>query len=151
MLDIMIILLFFLIKNYSATATVVSVPRDIELPKSESETNNTTGIHLLVSPKAIWVDDKQVFNYETQQQMLQAEDRRILPLYDELVKKKETMEQIEKSAAGSGKAAHFEGNVNLVVDKSIRYFYLKRILHTCAEAGFIKYKMVVKEKFNKME
>mgnify|MGYP003609033352 CR=1 FL=1 len=149
MLDIMIILLFFLIKNYSATGNVVRVPQDINLPLSESENNNTTGVHVQVSPTEIWVDDKAVVKVDDASSRAYDQDgRRIISLYDELVKRRETMMQIQKS---SEEAPQFSGNVNLVIDKTIKYNYIKKILHTCAEAGFIKYKFVVKERFNKME
>lgn len=149
MLDIMIILLFFLIKNYSATGNVVRIPKDVNLPLSESENNNTTGVHVQVSPTNIWVDDTTVLDVNTATNKSYDQDgRRILPLYDELVKKRETIMQIQKSAEGN--STQFSGNVNLVIDKSIKYNYIKKILHTCAEAGFIKYKLVVKERFNKL-
>lgn len=149
MLDIMIILLFFLIKNYSATGNVVRIPKEINLPLSESENNNTTGVHVQVSPTEIWVDDKAVVKVDDASSRTYDQDgRRIVSLYDELVKKRETMVQIQKSTE---EAPQFSGNVNLVIDKSIKYNYIKKILHTCAEAGFIKYKLVVKERFNKME
>ncbi len=149
MLDIMIILLFFLIKNYSATGNVVRIPKEINLPLSESENNNTTGVHVQVSPTSIWVDDKTVVNVDDNSSRIYDQDgRRIVALYDELVKKRETIMQIQKSTE---EAPQFSGNVNLVIDKSIKYNYIKKILHTCAEAGFIKYKLVVKERFNKLD
>lgn len=149
MLDIMIILLFFLIKNYSATGNVVRIPKEINLPLSESENNNTTGVHVQVSPTEIWVDDKAVVKVDDASSRTYDQDgRRIVSLYDELVKKRETMIQIQKSTE---ETPQFSGNVNLVIDKTIKYNYIKKILHTCAEAGFIKYKLVVKERFNKME
>lgn len=150
MLDIMIILLFFLIKNYSATGNVVRIPKDVNLPLSESENNNTSGVHVQVSPTSIWVDDKAVLDITTAKSdnAYDQDGRRIVPLYDELVKIRETSLQIQKTTE---EAPQFSGNVNLVIDKTIKYNYLKKILHTCAEAGFVKYKLVVKERFNKME
>jgi len=150
MLDIMIILLFFLIKNYSATGNVVRIPKDVNLPLSESENNNTTGVHVQVSATKIWVDDSTVLDVNTATNKSYDQDGlRIISLYDELVKKRETIMQIQKSTDGS--TEQFSGNVNLVIDESIKYSYIKKILHTCAEAGFIKYKLVVKERFNKLE
>lgn len=140
LLDILVILLVFLIKNYNASGIVLNVPKGIELPTSKSQSLNTSGIIVQVSPTTIWVEDKIVL--EAQKDTL-AEDRtgrRIIPLFNELVKRKEIIKQIEKSSPNAKK---FSGVVNLVVDKTIKYSYIKKLMYTAAEAGFGKYKFVV--------
>ena len=67
--------------------------------------------------------------------------KRIVPLYNELVKKKELVTQVSKATPNAKK---FSGIVNLMIDKSLRYNYIKKLLFTCAEAGYIKYKFIVK-------
>lgn len=140
LLDILVILLVFLIKNYNASGIVLNVPKGIELPTSKSQSLNTSGIIVQVSPTTIWVDDKIIL--ESKKETL-AEDRtgrRIIALFNELVKKKEVIKQIEKSSPNAKK---FSGVVNLVVDKTIKYSYIKKLMYTTAEAGFGKFKFVV--------
>ena len=142
LLDILTILLVFLLQSYNSSGVVINVPKDIELPKSSSETLNTFGVNVQVSKNQIWVDDKEVVNTETadQSQLFDEGGRRIIPLYNQLVKMKETIQQSEKLSPDAKK---FSGVANLVVDKSLKYNYLKRVMYTCAAAGYKEFKFVV--------
>ncbi len=103
---------------------------------------NTTGVSIQVSADKIWVDNKEVLNTETlPEQVYDQGGRRIVSLYNELVKIKESIKQTEKL---SPEAAKFSGIANLVIDKSLKYSYVKKIMFTCAEAGFKEYKFVVR-------
>lgn len=136
LLDILVILLVFLLRSYDSTGVILNVPKDISLPKSASQSINKTGVVVQVSPDKIWVDDKEVLNAENSSY----KGRVIPPLYDELVKKKN---EIKRIARMTPNADQFSGVVNLVIDKTIKYTYIKKLMHTCAEAGYGKYKFVV--------
>lgn len=142
LLDILSILLVFLLQNYNSSGVIINVPKDIELPKSASTTLNNFGVNIQVSKTQIWIDEKEVVNTEIadQGQLFDQGGRRIIPLYNELVKIKETIKQSEKL---SPQATKFSGLANLVVDKSMKYNYLKRVMYTCAAAGFKEFKFVV--------
>lgn len=142
LLDILTILMVFLLQSYNSSGVIINVPKDIELPRSSSETINSFGVNVQVSKGQIWVDDKEVLNTETagQDQVFDEGGRRIIPLYNELVKIKETIKQSEKL---SPQAKTFSGIANLVVDKSLKYNYLKRVMYTCAAAGYKEFKFVV--------
>lgn len=142
LLDILTILLVFLLQSYNSSGVIINVPDGIELPKSASESLNNFGVNIQVSKTNIWVDDKEVLTSETasQGEVFDEGGRRIVPLYNELVKIKETIKQSEKL---SPEAAKFSGIANLVVDKSLKYSYLKRVMYTAASAGFKEFKFVV--------
>lgn len=148
LLDILTILLVFLLQSYNSSGVIINVPKDIDLPRSASETLNNFGVNVQVSKSQIWVDDKEVINTNVsnnEEQLFDEGGRRIVPLYNELVRLKETIKQSEKIAPGATK---FSGLANLVVDKSIKYNYLKRVMYTCAAAGFKEFKFVVLTKDN---
>ncbi|MFP5385284.1 MAG: ExbD/TolR family protein [Bacteriovoracia bacterium] len=142
LLDILTILLVFLLQSYNSSGVIINVPKGIELPRSASESINNFGVNVQVSKTQIWVDDEEVLNAESsdQGQVFDEGGRRIIPLYNELVKIKETIKQSEKL---SPQAKKFSGIANLVVDKSLKYSYLKRVMYTCAAAGFKEFKFVV--------
>lgn len=142
LLDILTILLVFLLQSYNSSGVIINVPKGIELPRSASESVNNFGVNVQVSKTQIWVDDEEVLNTETTDrgQMFDQGGRRIIPLYNELIKIKETIKQSEKL---SPQAKKFSGIANLVVDKSLKYSYLKRVMYTCAAAGFKEFKFVV--------
>ena len=135
-LDILVILLVFLLKNYDSSGVTLNVTKKIRLPVSESREINTNGILVQVSPRTIWVDDKKIISEKSNFSL----DAGILSLYNELVQRKEIIENISKVTSNAEK---FSGIVNLVFDKSLKYSYMKKIMHTCARAGFRKYKFVV--------
>lgn len=137
LLDILVIMLVFLLNSYNSSGIVLNVPKGVVLPKSESQSLNTSGVVVQVSEKMIWVDDKEILDLE---KTTVSRDGIIAPLYDELVAKKNLVKQIEKSAEN---ATEFSGNVNMIVDKGIRYSFLRRLMFTAAEAGYKQYKFVV--------
>ncbi len=142
LLDILTIMLVFLLQSYNSSGVTINVPKGIDLPRSSSESLNNFGVNIQVSKTNIWVDDKEVLNAEsgTDEQVFDEGGRRIVPLYNQLVKIKETIKQTEKL---SPQAAKFSGVANLVVEKSLKYSYLKRVMYTAASAGFKEFKFVV--------
>lgn len=142
LLDILTILLVFLLQSYNSSGVIINVPDGIELPRSASESLNNFGVNIQVSKTNIWVDDKEVLTAETasEGQVFDEGGRRIVPLYNELVRIKETIKQSEML---SPQAKKFSGIANLVVDKSLKYSYLKRVMYTAASAGFKEFKFVV--------
>lgn len=141
LLDILTIMLVFLLQSYNSSGVIINVPKDIELPRSASETLNNFGVNIQVSKTQIFVDDAEVVNTEIpNSQLFDEGGRRIVPLYNQLIKIKETIKASEKL---SPQAAKFSGVANLVVDKSLKYNYLKRVMYTCASAGFKEFKFVV--------
>ena len=141
LLDILVILLVFLLRSYDSTGVILNIPKDIKLPNSQSKTIRQSGVVVQVSPSIIWVDDKEVVNTEDYRGKVYAKGGRlILPLYNELVTKKNEIKRIAKTTPNAEK---FSGMVNLVIDKTIKYSYIKKLMHTCAEAGYQKYKFIV--------
>lgn len=141
LLDILVILLVFLLRSYNSSGVTMNVPQGIELPRSESQTINNPGVMIQVSKDKIWVDNETILSSEdTSTKVYDQGGRRIIPLYNELVKKKE---QIEQVALRAKNAKPFSGIANLIIDKSVKYNYLKKLMYTCAEAGFKEFKFVV--------
>ncbi|MEX0797956.1 MAG: biopolymer transporter ExbD [Bacteriovoracaceae bacterium] len=141
LLDILVILLVFLLRSYDTSGIIMTVPQGIELPRSESQSINTNGVQIQVSEDKIWVDSATVLDTGNLPKVVYDQGgKRIVPLYNELVKKKE---QIKKLAMQTPQATDFSGIANLIVDKSLKYSYLKKVMYTSAEAGFKEFKFVV--------
>jgi biopolymer transport protein ExbD len=141
LLDILVILLVFLLKSYNSSGQVINVPKGVDLPISESQSISSSGTIVQVSPSSIWVDDKEVMIHRgTSISSYSDRGNRIIPLLTELRKKKAEIEKISNQAP---KAKEFTGRINLLVDKTIKYSFLQRIMHTSASAGFSQFKFVV--------
>lgn len=141
LLDILVILLVFLLKSYNTSGMIMTIPQGIELPLSASEKANTAGVQIQVSKEKIWVDNTAVLETDNMPEVVYDQGgKRIVPLFNELVRKKEEIQKLAKQAP---QAADFSGTANLIVDKSLKYSYLKKIMYTSAEAGFKEFKFVV--------
>jgi len=147
LLDILTILLVFLLQSYNSSGVIINVPKEISLPVSKSESINNFGVNVQVSKSQIWVNDTEIVNTNDpeKEQRFDEGGRRIVPLYNELVRLKETVKQAEKL---SPEVKKFQGVVNLVFDKSLKYNYLKRVMYTCASAGYKEFKFVVMSESN---
>lgn len=135
LLDVFIVLLVFLVYGSESSGLLTSTAKSIELPLSTSKTLAKKAVSVQVSKSQIWVDEKEIINTMTmeQEQLFDKEGKKIVPLYNQLVKLRE---KVERSQELSAKAMAFNGDINLVVDKTLKYNYLKRIMYTCASAGF---------------
>lgn len=138
LLDILVIILVFLLKSYNSSGIILNVPKDIQLPASNSISVNSVGVNIQVSADTIWVDDKIVL--ETEAPMKLRGGNLVSPLYNELVRKKNLIKQTEKT---SPEAQKFSGIANLILDKTLKYNEIRKIMHTTAAAGFKAYKFVV--------
>jgi biopolymer transport protein ExbD len=141
LLDILVIMLVFLLHSYNSSGIILNVPKGIQLPKSASQAPNNAGVIVQVSPQKIWVDDQIILDLnKLPSRTYDHGGRRIIPLFNELTRKKEMAKRIKK---GSDKAKPFSGVINFVIDKTLKYNYLKRLMYTAAEAGYKQYKFVV--------
>lgn len=142
LLDILVILLIFLIKSYNSSGVTLNIPEGIELPKSKSSTGNNPGVIIQVSKDKIWVDSKTVLDTSNLPKSIYDQGgRRIIPLFNELERKKEEIKKLALQT--NNKAKKFGGTANLIIDKSLKYSYVKKVMYTCATAGFKEYKFVV--------
>lgn len=143
LLDILVILLVFLIKSYNASGILLNIPENLKMPNSKSKTMNTSGVMVQISQDKMWVDDKEVYNFKnpTSHSRLYGSGQTLLrPLYNQLVVKRQEVMTLQKATQN---ATEFSGVVNLIVDKSYRYSFIKKVLNTCARAGYSQYKFVV--------
>ena len=141
LLDILVVILIFLLKSYSSSTVIINVPDEINLPRSNSQSINQEGVTLQVSSNRIFVDDTEVASLDNPKGMFESGNPlTIIPLYNELVRKREDTQNLAKTIEG---ASPFSGMVNLVMDKSVKYDFLRKLMFTCGEAGFVKFKFVV--------
>ena len=140
LLDILVIILVFLLKSYNTSGVIINVPQNVRLPLSQSKKMNTPGVSIQVSENKIWVDDELIIQDINSKNLFDHGGRRIIPLFDKLTKKRQTVELVNKKTSYSKK---FQGSASLVIDKNVGYHLIRKVLYTAAESKFIKYKFVV--------
>ena len=116
------------------------ISSDISLPSSKTKFIPHPGIAVQVSPSRIWVEGKLILDANELPQTLYNKEGHIIPLLDALTNKKKDLDNLGMK---SKLAKKFSGKINLAVDKTLKYFYIKKILDTCKASGFSRTELIV--------
>lgn len=140
MLDMFTILIIFLLKSYSAEGIILTIPADLHLPQSTTQSAPEPGLVVEVSRNALVVDGKIL---DVDLNAIQHSEKLIIDnLYEHLMTKTRQYEEISKLNPNAG----FTGRLILEGDREIPFRLLKKILYTCGQAGFINQSLAVFQK-----
>lgn len=152
LLDILVILLVFLLKSYNASDLKLEVAKNISLPDSKSEQLGNMAVIVQVSAeKDLWINNIRIGRVPA------STDEKLDILYgalqEEGKKQDEAIKELEQTVATNadkGALATRKSNrkrVNIVMDQSLNYEVLRKIMHTSALAGFPEFKFIVQGNF----
>lgn len=154
MMDILVIILVFLLKSYSASFNNFATVPGLKLPISGSPDNPPDSLQVIITPEGMTFENERILDFVTTAAMAGSADeanyalkttdldengRRIVPLYDALIKAREKSELLRtKSAARDteGKPLPFEGILAIQADKRVQYDTIRKIMYTAAAAGY---------------
>jgi biopolymer transport protein ExbD len=137
MLDMFTILIIFLLKSYSAEGIILTIPADLHLPHSTSQSAPEPGLVVEVSRNILVVDGKML---DVDLEEIKASDKLLIDtLYEHLMVKYRQYEKISELNPNAG----FTGRLVLEGDREIPFRLLKKILYTCGQAGFINQSLAV--------
>ncbi len=152
LLDILVILLVFLLKSYNASDLTLETAKNITLPNSKSEhLGNMAAIVQVSSDKALWLNNTQIgvvtlggeekieILFEALSQEAKRQDEKIKELEGRAIA------NTDKGAVAARKASRKK--VNIVMDQSLPYEVLRKVMHTSALAGFPEFKFIVQGNF----
>ena len=169
MMDMLIIIVVFLLKSYSATSIAFSTSSKITLPTSSTEEIPADAVHLIVEPTGILFDGTKIMDfklapgmpeptaqnatYEIEPTLLSDGGRKILPIYDALMKARENAELIMSKAVWVAKnkndptakevvKPNFEGVLTIQADKAVRYDLLRKLMYSAGAAQFKVFKLI---------
>jgi biopolymer transport protein ExbD len=153
MMDILVIILVFLLKSYSAsTNSFASVP-GIKLPISKTQESPPDSLLLIVTPEAITFEGQRVVEFVQTSDALNGgqpsyafkSNMRIARLFDSLTKAREKAELLRaKSPARDefGKPLPFDGILAIQADKRVKYDTLRKIMYTAGAAQFRTFRLL---------
>lgn len=152
MLDILVVILIFLLKSYQTSTHNFITPAGMELPESASPDSARDSLHVVITPEGITFEDERILDFRQTLQSatedatyefiaadLDEGGRRILPLFDALMKARRASEILrEKSKVRdeNGNPLPFEGVLAIQADKRIDYNTLRKVMYTAASAGY---------------
>lgn len=153
MMDILIVVLVFLLKSFSVATHSFTSVNNLEMPVSRSANLPPDSLHLIISKDAMIFENERVVDFvksasslgddrasnRLNRSDLDDQGRRILPLFQALIKAKESAEVLRmKSPArdDQGNPLPFEGVLAIQADKQINYTVLRKVMYTAGTAGY---------------
>jgi biopolymer transport protein ExbD len=146
MVDMFIIILVFLLKSFSTSAVDITPSEHLKLALSTSSTDPVEIVKMIVSQKAVYVEDDKVADLDNGDFLpaqMDANDRQFIrPLYEQLDKKA----QQSKDLAKINETVEFDGKVLMQVDRDLPYSVLQKVIYTSMLAGYYDVKFAVVSK-----
>lgn len=152
MMDILVITVVFLLKSYSASTNSFTVVKGLSLPMSVSEVTPPDSLQLIVTPEGMTFEGKTIVEFQQTADAVGDQPsytvrtadtdeggRRIVPLFDALVKARDKSELLRaKSTARdeNGQPLPFEGILAITADKQIQYDLIRKVMYTAAVADY---------------
>ncbi|MFN0064221.1 MAG: ExbD/TolR family protein [Myxococcaceae bacterium] len=130
LVDMFVIIVLFLMANFSATGEILNMSKDIKLPSAREVEDLQLVPVVMVSKEHIVVDAQPIGRIDD---LMRDEMLNIAVLEDKLREKKKTFEDLH-ALAGDGRV--FEGHVNIQADKDVSFGIIKRVMYSCSSAGY---------------
>lgn len=133
LIDMFVILVVFLIMNFSASGELITMSKDIELPKAQTTTELQRAPVIQISANAIVVEGVPVAE---SREVLENPDMRITRLTDELQKHRKLEERNHPGVP-------FKGQVVINADKGVDFKLIRKVMFAAADAGYINFNYAV--------
>ena len=153
MMDVLVIIVVFLLKSYSTSTNSFTTVPGLKLPYSVSQDVPADSLQLIITPEAMTFENERILDfvmtasldtsaepvYQFKGTDLDEGGRRIIPLYDALIKARDKAELLRaksKARDANGNPLPFEGTLAITADKRVEYETIRRIMYTAATAGY---------------
>jgi biopolymer transport protein ExbD len=131
LVDMFIIIVLFLIANFSATGEVLMMTKDVELPEAVNVKEIELHPVVLVSNDQVSISGTIVGRVED---LVKDEYLNIPALEEKLRDMKKQFEDLHAMAQGDTNA--FKGDVNIQAHREVEFRIIKRVMFSCATAGY---------------
>ncbi|MDH4466783.1 MAG: biopolymer transporter ExbD [Bacteriovoracaceae bacterium] len=137
LLDVLIILLFFLLMSYNPSVLSIDPLKNVNPPFSESLEMGKEAIIIQVSSdKEVFLEKRKLGNLDSQR------DEEAL----ESVFKKEFELQKQKFLKKFGAKDEQHKSINFILDGNLKYEQMEKLMLIASKSGFDNYKFVVRSK-----
>ncbi|MBX5483979.1 MAG: biopolymer transporter ExbD [Myxococcaceae bacterium] len=130
MVDMFVIIVLFLIANFSATGEILMMTKDIQLPEAKNVQEVQMVPVVMVSNEEVVVDGASVVRLAD---IEGAEYLNIPQLEEKLRELKKKTEDLHSMA---GDTEGFKGDINIQGHKEVPFKYIKKIMFSCTTAGY---------------
>lgn len=130
LVDMFVILVLFLIANFSATGELLSMSKEIQLPEAAHTEELTLAPVVQVSQAEVIVSGQTIGRVDD----IAREDYLNIPALEE--KLRQTKKEFEDLHNLAGDSGAFKGDVNIQGDKNVQFRIIKKIMFSCTQAGY---------------
>ncbi len=138
MVDMLTILVVFLLQTFSASGELLTVQKNIVLPEAQNFKDLEQAPIIAVSRESVTLDGRLVANAE-QLNTENTVDWKITDLHDQLVTLKNNFKLLHPSEP-------FAGTVIVQADKNVDFKIVKKVMYSCAVAGYANVNFAVQQK-----
>jgi biopolymer transport protein ExbD len=162
MMDVLVIIVVFLLKSYNTSTNSFTTAQGLELPLSISPDSPNDSVQVIITPESLTVENERILDfiqtavsagskdavYSFRKTDLDEGGRRIVPLFDSLMKAREKTELLlaKSKSRTDGKPLAFEGILAVQADKRVKYDTIRRIMYTAAAAGYKTFRFLAMKK-----
>ena len=146
LMDVLTVLLFFLIKSFSMTASQVEIPAGIRVPAAVSQQQMEEGLAVSLSKEALIYQGQVIAklnNGHFNPSDIGPDKRTILPLQQILDKENKKRMGIFKNAGNLSLLP--PGKIIVQSDKQLTFGTMKYLLHTASYANYNDFQFVVQD------
>jgi biopolymer transport protein ExbD len=130
LVDMFVIIVLFLIANFSATGDVLYQSNELVLPEAKNVLALQVAPVVVITKTEVLLSGAPIGRIED----FIGDDYLNIPPLEEGLRDAKT--KFENLHAAAGDASAFRGDVNIQADKSVEFRIVKRVMFSCAAAGF---------------
>jgi biopolymer transport protein ExbD len=130
LVDMFVIIVLFLIANFSATGEILNMTKDVQLPSASHVKELELAPVVMISTSDVIMNGVAVARVAD----LSREDYLSIPVLEERLREERKQTEELHTAAADGQV--FSGDVNIQADKSIPFKVVKRVMFSCQNAGY---------------
>jgi biopolymer transport protein ExbD len=139
LVDVLTVLVFFLLKNFSTDGDIMTQSKGLELPQSTAKVRPENTLTISISTNHILADGTPVALVSEETGRPGTEIPGLAKFLDEKRKQTEEIAQYNKSVS-------FNGNLTIQGDRLIPYWLLQKVLATCGDNGYSSFSLAVMKK-----
>lgn len=153
MMDVLVIIVVFLLKSYSTSLNSFSTVPGLRLPISRSDDVPVDSLQVIITPESLTFENEKILEfvqtagaagssdsgYAFRSSDLDEGNRRIVPLYDALMRARNRAELLRtksKARDAQGNPLPFDAVLAIQADKRVQYDTVRKIMYTAAAAGY---------------
>jgi biopolymer transport protein ExbD len=139
LVDVLTVLVFFLLKNFSSEGDIITQTKNLELPMSSSKLKPEVTLNIAISQKHILVEGTPVALVSEEQERTGNDIPGLARFLEDKRKQTEEISEFDKSV-------EFKGMLTIQGDHMIPYWLLQKVLATCGDNGYSSFSLAVMKK-----